>query len=181
MLLPVSGIFAVGFMFYAPVADHWVYPALIAVVAAVVSPAAAWASHPRSWPHARRVGIVTAALVAVLFSISTHERCKVYRDEETLFRDTLIRNPRSWAAHTILGTLAFSRNEIDEAESHFETALKFKPGYWEALHGLGAVYATRGEPARAIPLFEEVLHLRPGHAYARDNLERARDEVRNNR
>lgn len=46
MLLPVSGLFAVGFMFYAPVADHWAYPALIAVVGAVVSPAAAWAARP---------------------------------------------------------------------------------------------------------------------------------------
>lgn len=81
--------------------------------------------------------------------ISTYERCKVYRNEETLFRDTLIRNPRSWTAHTILGTIAFSRNEIGEAESHFVTALRFKPGYWEALHGLGAVYATPGEPPRA--------------------------------
>jgi tetratricopeptide (TPR) repeat protein len=181
MLLPVSGLFSVGFMFYAPVADHWVYPALIAVVVAVVSPAAAWASRSRRWLHARSVGIVTAALLAVLFSISTHERCKVYRNDETLFRDALIRNPRSWAAHTILGRLAFTRDELDDAESHFETALRFKPGYWEALHGLGAVYATRGEPARAIPLFEEVLRLRPGHAYARANLERARDEARNDR
>jgi tetratricopeptide (TPR) repeat protein len=181
MLLPVSGLFAVGFMFYAPVADHWAYPALIAVVAAVVSPVAAWTSHPRRWPHAQSVGVAAAALLAVLFSIATHERCKVYRNEETLFRDTLIQNPRSWAAHTILGTIAFSRNEIDQAEFHFETALTFEPGYWEALHGLGVVYATRGEPTRAIPLFEEVLRLRPGHAYARDNLERARDAIRGNR
>jgi tetratricopeptide (TPR) repeat protein len=181
MLAPVSGLFAVGFMFYAPVADHWVYPALIAVVVAVVAPAAAWASHPRRWPHARRAGIVTAALLAIVFSIASHERCKVFRNEETLFRDTLTRNPASWAAHTILGTLAFSRNELSQAESHFETALRLKPGYWEALNALAAVYATRGEPVRAIPLFEEVLRLRPGHEAARANLEHARQAVRGSR
>ena len=181
MLLPVSGLFGVGFLFYAPVADHWAYPALIAVVAAVVSPATAWASRPRRWPHARSLAVATAALLAVLFSISTYERCKVYRNEQTLFRDTVARNPRSWAAHTILGTIAFRRGELGPAESHFETALKFKPGYWEALHGLGVVYATRGEPARAIPLFEEVLRLRPQHADARANLERARHAVRGSR
>jgi tetratricopeptide (TPR) repeat protein len=178
MLLPVSGLFAVGFMFYAPVADHWAYPALIAVVGAVVSPAAAWAARPGSWHHARSVGIVGAALLALVFAISSYERCEAHRDEETLFRDTLIRNPESWAAHTILGTLAFERDELGRAESHFEAALGFEPGYWEALHGLGVVYAARGEPARAIPLFEEVLRLRPGHKYAAANLERARSEVR---
>jgi tetratricopeptide (TPR) repeat protein len=181
MLLPVSGLFAVGYLFYAPVADHWAYAALIAVVAAVVSPAAAWVSHPRSGPHARQVGIVVTALLALLFSISTHERSRVFRDEQTLFGDTLVRNPGSWAAHTILGTLAFERGELGPAESHFEKALRLEPGYWEALHGLGVVYATRGQPARAIPLFEEVLRLRPGHTYARANLERARDALRRRR
>ncbi len=181
MLLPVSGLFAVGFMFYAPVADHWVYPALIAVLAAVVSPATAWASRPRRWPHGRSVGIATAALIATFFSISTHERSKIYRSEETLFRDTVTQNPESWAAHTILGRIAFDRSELDQAESHFQTALRFKSEYWEALNGLGAVYAKRGEPARAIPLFEAVLRQRPDHATASANLEHARQAVRDNR
>jgi tetratricopeptide (TPR) repeat protein len=172
MLLPVAGLFAVGFMFYAPVADHWAYAALVAVVVVVVAPVARRIGRQdRRW---RIVGGVAGALLALMLAAGSFERSRLYHDQETLFRSVLVCNPGSWTAHTILGTIAFNRGELDLAETHFEAALSSKPGYWEALHGLGVVYATRGEAGRAIPLFEEVLRQRPDHAYAAANLARAR-------
>jgi Flp pilus assembly protein TadD len=99
---------------------------------------------------------------------------RLYTDMGTLFRDTIAKNPRAWAAHVVLGNRAFAEKDLPRAEAHYRIALQEKPGYWEAQNGLGIVLAVRGRLDEAIALFGEVLEAKPEHAQARRNLELAR-------
>lgn len=173
MLFPVLGFFEVGFLFYAMVADHWMYPALPALLAVAVGPAVRLLAGHRG-PHARSVGMALAASAIVLLSALSFRQSALYTDARSLFTDTIRKNPRAWVAHVILGNMAFSGRDLARAEAHYRIALREKPGYWEAQNGLGIVCAMRGELDEAIERFTSVLAARPEHASARNNLALAR-------
>lgn len=176
MLFPVLGFFEVGFLFYAMVSDHWVYPALPAVLALV--PAAVLRVTDRVAARARPVAVSVACVAVIVLAALSFRQCAIYRDMKTLFSDALAGNPRAWVAHVILGNTAFAERELDRAESHYRRALRIRPEYWEARNGLGIVYATRGRLDEAIELFVSVLARKPEHASARRNLRLARRQKR---
>jgi lipoprotein NlpI len=171
MLLPVLGLLDISFLFYSPVCDRWVYPATLGILALFC--AAGTGLFSKCSAVLRVVLVVAAALVVCLFSVVSFDRCGVFHDSETLFRDTITKNPRAWAAYVSLGNLAFDKRELDEAETYYRQALRFKSDYWEAYNGLGIVYAVRGRLDQAISCFTKVLELYPGHSIARRNLSMA--------
>ncbi len=88
MLLPVLGFVNIYFMRYSLVADHWQYFAIIGPIVL----AAAWIKKP-----------VVAALLVLVLSILTWRQCRIYANEEALWRATLRLNPQCWLAHGNLG------------------------------------------------------------------------------
>ena len=172
MLFPVLGFLDVGFMFYAMVADHWVYPALPALLAVVVGPGAHILGNRSE--RVRRTAVALASAAVILMGTLSFFQCRLYTDMPTLCGDTIAKNPRAWVAHVILGNAAFSEGDLTRAETHFRIALNEKPGYWEAQNGLGIVFAVRGRLDEAIEMFSAVLAAKPEHSKARQNLELAR-------
>ena len=57
----------------------------------------------------------------------------MYTDVETLYRETLARNPDAWLAHDNLGNILFQvPGDRAEAIAHFQAAIRAHPDYWEA-------------------------------------------------
>lgn len=177
-LFPVLGIFDVGFMFYSMVADHWVYPALPALLAPI---ACGGARLQRRGPAFRRILVVAATALVLFLAALSHRESRAYKDKKTLFTHAAERNPAAWVAHLWLGNLAFSARDLLEAEARYREALRLRPGYWEAQNGLGIVHAVKGELNEAIGRFRQVLARKPEHANAKRNLAialREREEKR---
>ena len=177
MLFPVLGLADVGFMFYAMVSDHWIYPAIPALIAVIVGALKHCGISKPGMPTMAKItgtALVCAGLLAM--SLLTYRQCHVYRDLKTLFTDTVHSNPHAWAAHVVLGNIAFSENALVEAQDHYQTALRDKPDYWEAQNGLGIVFAVQGQLDEAIRMFNAVLAAKPEHASARRNLKLAMKE-----
>jgi tetratricopeptide (TPR) repeat protein len=100
MLFPVLGLFQMAFHFYSLVADHWVYPALIAPVALVVGCASAWAARPVAAREWRMRGLVGAsAAVAVVLAVLSWRRAELYADPLALWTDNIRKNPQAWVAY----------------------------------------------------------------------------------
>ncbi len=106
----------------------------------------------------------------LLFCVLSFDRAAVYANEESVWRDTLEKNPQAWIAHFSLAKIVGMQGKFDEAISHYETALKIKPQYPEAHSNYGGLLAALGKKEEAISHYNEALRLKPDYVEAHNNL-----------
>lgn len=167
-LVPVLGFIDFYPMRYSYVADHFNYlpsMSLLALAAAGVGTAAR-----RSGPSGRRALLVGVAGVLCLLAIRTHHQSHAYRDLESLWRDTIAKNPASWLAHNNLGNLLSERGELDEALPHWREAVRIDPNRGEIHGNLGGAAMAQGRLEEAEAHYREALRLAPDSARERMNL-----------
>ena len=168
-LFPALGFVNLYGARYSWVWDHWQYlPDLAPIALAAVALVAAWRSaHLPSGP-----GIGLAAAIAVLLGSLTWAHCGMFHDDETLYRETLKRNPGSWLAHNNLGTLLEETpGRAADALAEYEEAARIEPNYATSHYNLAnALAKDPGRLGDAIAEFELALRLRPDYAEAHSNL-----------
>lgn len=172
ILAPTSSFFPVADL----AVEHRMYLPLAAVAAA-----AALAVHrlglrkPLAGALALAAGLTLTALTIL--------RNEDYRDEATLWADSLKKRPGNARAHNNLGIALTAQGKHREAIAHFSEAYRLKPRYADAYYNAALAFVHLGEYERAIPLYQEAIRIRPddpndydalGHAFARQgNLEGA--------
>lgn len=162
-LAPALGFVNVYPMRYAYVADHFQYLASLALLALAAAAAVRMAA-----TRAMLVGVPVVAVLAAL----TARQCVAYADLETLWRDTLAKNPRSVLALQNLGTLEYGRGaaHYETALALYRRALDVEPTQPDVLNSAGIVEAQLGRRDEAIARFEAALRADPRHAEAARNL-----------
>ncbi|MGL4463613.1 MAG: hypothetical protein ACRC1K_15785, partial [Planctomycetia bacterium] len=126
MLGPALGFVDVYFWRYSFVGDHYQYPALPAVVAVIVGAFAAGVRRLAS--DVRTAPAATAAFLALtILGGLTVRQAAEYIDEETVYRKTLDRNPRSWMVLNNLALLLEKDGRGDEAISLLRDAVTSSP------------------------------------------------------
>lgn len=169
-LAPALGFVDVYFMRYSFVADHYQYPSIIGIIALVVAVGGAALRRIEQggvrWPVRR----MSAVAVVVVLCLATWRQCGIYRNIETLWRDTLRKNPDAWLAHNNLGTLLKSRGDFDEATWHYRQALKSNPTYPLAQANLGNMLVARGDTEQGIAMYRLALQSDPLYVMPRVNL-----------
>jgi len=166
---------ALGFINVYPhrfsfVADHFVYLASLGIIAGVVSGTASLL--PQRLPI--RIGL-GAMLLAALASLS-HLQSRTYRDAETVWLDTLAKNPDSWMPHTHLAVIRLRqlgaieqsaepdrwRSVLADARRHAERAVALKPDDPQVLGKLSEALRIEGRhdeafgyQSRAVRLLEK--------------------------
>ena len=152
-LFPVLGFFDSQFLTRWRVSDHLQYLPMIAPITLAVAGLAF------VLPATVFRGV---ALVLVLtLSLLTFQRAKVFASEESLFRDTLAKNPAAWGIHNDLGVILASRHDFPAAAVQLTAALQTKPDYADAQSNLGMVLFLEGKPAEAEQYFLSALHGAP--------------------
>ncbi len=152
-LFPVLGFFDSQFLTRWRVSDHLQYLPLIAPVTLAVAgmafllPVAAFRC-------------VAATLVGLL-SFLTFQRAQVFASEESLFRDTLAKNPAAWGIQSDLGVILAARKNYTEAEEHFVASLQSNPDNPDAQSNLGQTLAVQGKFKEAEPHFLAALKSKP--------------------
>ncbi|MCW5892540.1 MAG: tetratricopeptide repeat protein [bacterium] len=160
LLAPALGFVDVYPMRYSFVADHFQYLASLAplaLVAAIV------------WRGGRPAWLAAGVAIAVL-GVLTWRQAHAYRDAETLWRDTLAKNPSAAMAHVNLGMLLYGQGRVQEAVREYEQALAVAPPEADVVGNLGIALHALGRPAEARARFEEAVALAPGDAGVRLNL-----------
>lgn len=174
-LLPVLGFFDIYYMRYSLMADHWQYPALVAVVsfAGALLSVVGRRGTGLSRDMARAIFVVAALGLAGL----TWERQKVFQDEEVLWRDSLRRNPDAWLAHLNLGLYLRENGKTAEAADNFEQELaalqrmtKRYPTDVVTLQDYGRVLQSAGREAEAELQYRAVVQIRGKTAQAHNLL-----------
>lgn len=159
-LFPALGFFNVFPFIYSYVADHFQYLATLGILVPLTC---GFAMARERIPAARRlVPALAGVLLAALF-VLTWRQSEMYRDAETLYRETLRRNPASWMAHNNLGViLADMPGRLPEAIAEFEASLRLKPDNRQAENNLGnALLNIPGGVPKAIPHLQAALALNP--------------------
>jgi tetratricopeptide (TPR) repeat protein len=102
--------------------------------------------------------------------VLTWRRGYAYADAETLWRDTLRRNPDAFIATNNLGGILLQRGELDPARVLFETSLRLKPDFADGFDNLGLVRHRQGRLDEAVVYYREALRCDPNFANAHNNL-----------
>ncbi|MFO8008889.1 MAG: tetratricopeptide repeat protein [Candidatus Brocadiia bacterium] len=167
-LVPALGFFDVYPMRFSFVADHFQYLAslgLIALAVAAVSSAAERLGRPPGIAAA-----VAAAGVLAALGILTWQQTHIYRGPETLWRDTLRKNPQAWLAHNNLGNIVLNRGKTEEAIAHYREALSLGSNLPETHSNLCLALQRQGKLDRAVAHGRRALQLKPDFAAAHNNL-----------
>ena len=167
-LLPVLGFFDIYFFRYSFVGDHFQYLASIGLVSLIVGGSEAICERGGRW--GRDAGTVAATAVLFTLGFCTWKQTHVYHDVETLWRDTLAKNPNAWLAHNNLGFALEYTGRIDEAIGHYHEALRLKPDVVEAHNNLGIALSESGHVTEGIKEYKEGLRVNPRSPEAHYNL-----------
>lgn len=152
-LFPALGFFNLYPHRYSFVADHFQYHSNVALTVAACSGLTGFArTIPATWKHAWVV-----MLVGIL-GYRSFEQAKIYRDQETLWRDTLAKTPTSWLAAHNLGqylTRSSDRPEsLEEAISLFERTRRLRPQHEYVDWSQAVALKKRGQNTLAEQYFD---------------------------
>jgi len=176
-LFPVLGFLNVYPFRFSFVADHFQYLACLGIL---VPLAAALAGLVSALPAVQRrvCGLLAAAFLSGLGLLSWRQS-GFYKDGESLYRETLARNPGCWMAHNNLGNiLSDDPRRLNEAVAEFETALRLRPDFPEAHFNLANMLAAMpGCRAAAIAHYEAALRARWDYPEACNNLGKVLSEA----
>jgi tetratricopeptide (TPR) repeat protein len=161
-LVPALGFFDVYPFRFSFVADHFQYLASLGLIALAVAATARVIAHRAHDPRLRRaLGLVLGTLVVAALGTATWQRAQVYADAETLWRDTLARNPSAWMAHNNLGAVLDQQGRTEEALEQYEAVLRQRPDDANALNNVGVALEKLGRLDAARERYLEALRIDP--------------------
>ncbi len=155
-LVPALGFVNVYFMRYSFVADHFQYLAS----AGLITLTAVWL---RRLPQLAWVALL-------LLGVLTWRRAALFEDMETVWHDTLTKNPSCWMAHYNLGEMFKGRQEYVAALEHFHGAVRLKPDFSEAWSNAGNLLLVQGRIDEAVDHLSKAVQADPVSALAFSNL-----------
>jgi tetratricopeptide (TPR) repeat protein len=164
MMIPVIGMVQISYYAHA---DRYTYLPQIGLYLMLTWTAADLCA---GWRHRRVLlgGLSTVILVALIFC--AHTQTLYWRNSEVLWAHTLVCTSDNYIAHYNLGDALIKKRRMDEAITHFQTALQIKPDYAEAHDNLGNALFQKGRVDEAITHYQTALQIRPDNAKAHNNL-----------
>jgi len=163
-LVPALGFFDVYPMRFSFVADHFQYLASTGLLALAATSMKSLLG--QLGPRQKPVGIVVCMAVLSVFGVLVWQQGNIYKDAETLYRDTISKNPDAWMAHYNLAMLLVNRGRPDEVIAHLSEVLRLQPEDADTHYNLGVALEKQGRLKEAMDHFSEAVRLRPNYADA---------------
>ena len=156
-LIPVSNLFSVML-----VAERTLFLPSVAVVVIVGAAVAAIDSRLASAPQARTARLAVAAVVTTLIALGTARsasRQRVWRDDATLFAQTVRDAPASYRAQFFYGQMLFQQGRLAEGERRLRLAIALNPTPSDVspLNYLATRYRDARMCPQALPLYERAM------------------------
>ena len=167
--------------------DHRTFLPYIGLVIAIAGAAPKAFGVPRfdrqrSWTKIAATCAVALFLCANAYA--TFQRNKVWKTDETLWHDVVLKNPRNGIGLTAYGRTLLEKGDFAGALDYFHRAQQFMPQYTELLINLALAESVTEQSAAAEQHFKDALRLAPSFPrsythYARYLLSQSRaDEAR---
>lgn len=174
-LFPALGFFNVFPMRYSFVADHFQYLASIPLIVLAVS--AGHSLIARFQLQESLSGRGAALVLLLLLAGLTWRQAGIYKDRETLWRDTITKNPACSMAHNNLGLVLSEQGRLTEASVEFRRVLQLEPKDTHARLNLANLRSEQGRLDEAVEQYELLLKIDPANVLAHFNLGNALDSL----
>ncbi len=139
-LFPALGFVDVYPFRYSFVADHFQYLGSLGIIVLVVGVATSFVSK-----YTIGVRMSVAILMLSVISVLTWHQAKVYTSLESLWQDTIVKDPSSWMAYNNLAGLRMDAGRLDEAIRYYERTSELKPDHPNAPNNIGQIHLLRDE------------------------------------
>lgn len=163
-LLPQLGLLPIYGQLFSFVADHWAY------LSAVAPLALASAALARLVPERRGPQTVAALALLGLLGGLTYRQSQLYARPETVWADTIAKNPECWLAHHNLAVLRIDEGNLTAAAAGIDRALELRPVFKEAVNNRGLIALKQKRLDAAKRDFQAALTIDPRFADAHANL-----------
>lgn len=167
-LLPTIGILPLYTIVYTYVADHYQYVACIGLF--VLVSAGLYRIKEKRDSQARLFFWPAATAILLILAVLTWRQCRIYKDLETLWADTIGKNPSSLLANANMGLILESRGKIDEAIRYYRQAIETYPQDEIVNCNLGHVLWLQGKTEEALVHLQRSIELNPAYAPAHQNI-----------
>jgi tetratricopeptide (TPR) repeat protein len=114
--------------------------------------------------------LTVALVITVLYSAGTIKRNPVWKNNLTLWSDTVKKSPDGFIPHNNLGNAYSKKGLTAEAIEEYKEAMRLNPNYAKANNNLGFAYYNQGRTDEAIDEFKSAIRLKPNFALAHNNL-----------
>ncbi len=161
--IPLIPTFIVPAFSQASLSERYLY---LPSVGFVVLPAMLLAHLREKMPRYGIGVIVTVTMLVGFYSVQTIKRNAVWKDDLTLFADTVKKSPDGETPRGMLGIALMKAGRYDEAIEEFRNTLKLNPDSANGYYNLGLTFFKKGEPQEAIPDFQKALTRTPNDADA---------------
>jgi tetratricopeptide (TPR) repeat protein len=128
------------------------------------------------WTKNRKEFIWVSAVIVGMFSVLTIVRNSVWKDEISLWEDTLKKSPQKARPHVQLGSSYGERGRHDKALPLFLRAVELDPEYANAYYNLGVYHLERNQLDAAVENLEKAVLLGPDDPVFHYNLGIERQE-----
>jgi hypothetical protein len=162
-MLPNAGLVSFDYQKFSTVADRYLY---FSMLGAALMLAAVMAEFNRSMVWATVVAMLLVCIVL------TEVQIRIWRNGETLFRNAIAVNPRSWMSYANLANIVADRAP-NEAIEYCHRALAIEPDDAGSWNNLGSALMNEGESAAALDAFAHAHRLAPDNSVFSDNYQRA--------
>jgi len=167
VLSPMLGFFSLYTFYYTFVADHYQYLACLGPIALFAAVATRLS---RQWRWSQAARTVAAGSILLTLGVLTWNQAGAYRNQETLWRDTLAKNPACWMARVNLSKMLFEQGKRDEAETQIREAVQLKPDDETVRYNFGNLLLRTGRADDAIVQYQYALQLNPSDPEVCNNL-----------
>lgn len=174
-LFPALGFFNVFPMRYSFVADHFQYLASIALIA--LATGAAHAAFRRLGLQASRATHIATGMLLFLLAGLTWRQSGIYHDRESLWRDTITKNPACSMAHNNLGLVLSEQGRLMEASVEFRRVLQLDSKDTHARLNLANLRNEQGRFDEALEQYELLLKQDPNNVLAHFNMANVLDAL----
>ncbi len=114
--------------------------------------------------------MVAVLLVIVSsYSILTYRRNLIWKDELTLWNDTVHKSPKKARPYNNRGVVYRSRENLNQALLDYSRAIEINPDYDQAYYNRGIVYRSQENLNQAILDYNRAIEINPNYADAYNN------------
>ena len=166
-IAPMLGLIPFGYLDFSPVADHFLYLAIVGPFIALGMWLGKLAQPGRA---ARRIALPLALAVVAALGLKTAAQVRIWRDATRLWSHTVAHNPRSPVAHNNLGLALEQAGDLDAALNHYQDAADLDPRDHKAHSNLANVFTQKGDLPRALRHAQKAVAIWPDFPQGRKNL-----------